>query len=597
MSIHEGFLALAAAAIDFELDEYERAELERHKAGCDACRRTAAAFRDDAAAIAAEPGPSLSPERSAAILAAALRPGRNSPPLRLLAVAALIGILGAGAAVGGALYLGRSDDPPLAVVPSPSPSATPGLASPSVTPPTASPAATLQPTSAPPPDGEPPAAVRPLVRGSAKAFGHQIGIVPAADGNLYVSIPGPDGAVLALLDGSGRPRTGWPIEIPKATSCGDPMVADDGSVRIICDGTDLPRFDNDPSDVRAFAFDASGRSMPGWPVQLRPAMGRVIGNDLILLTLTYGSDTFEVGTVSHVASVTIVTADGSTSAGEQVPMVETCCPEKWAIGPDGIAYGIVFHRPTEEALTTSELVAVGPLGVRAGFPVALEGVASKPAFDAHSRIHVTVATVSVESPYHGPARTHVFDTDGRAVAGGSTDLGFVATDTCDGIEGSCEGPAAPLVGQDGTTFVIGMRFQDTTAARVTPSGDVMAGWPYRSDDGSQPVGFCPPTDICEGSELATHAIGPDNVLYLIHGAETETTGGHLVAVGEAGRVVTGWPVGLRRVGSAFWSVVVGPDGMVYALAVEPEKGDTYSATILGIAPDSTIRYTTTIVDP
>ena len=61
--------------------------------------------------------------------------------------------------------------------------------------------------------------------------------------------------------------------------------------------------------------------------------------------------------------------------------------------------------------------------------------------------------------------------------------------------------------------------------------------------------------------------------------------------------LTAGPVGLRRVGSAFWSVVVGPDGMVHALAIEREKSYTSSVTILGIAPDSTVRYTTTIVDP
>ena len=85
MSIHDGFLDLAASAIDFELNEYDHAELlDRHMAGCDACRRTAAALRDDAAAIASQAVPSLSLERSAAILAAALRPGKSSPPLRLL---------------------------------------------------------------------------------------------------------------------------------------------------------------------------------------------------------------------------------------------------------------------------------------------------------------------------------------------------------------------------------------------------------------------------------------------------------------------------------------------------------------------------------
>jgi hypothetical protein len=34
-----------------------------------------------------------------------------------------------------------------------------------------------------------------------------------------------------------------------------------------------------------------------------------------------------------------------------------------------------------------------------------------------------------------------------------------------------------------------------------------------------------------------------------------------------------------------------------AFAIEPEAGGASSASILAIAPDSTVRWTTTIVDP
>ena len=68
---------------------------------------------------------------------------------------------------------------------------------------------------------------------------------------------------------------------------------------------------------------------------------RVISDELTVFASQYGTDTYDVGTVSHVAWVTIISADGSIRAGERVEMVETCCPEKWAIGPDGVAYGIV----------------------------------------------------------------------------------------------------------------------------------------------------------------------------------------------------------------------------------------------------------------
>lgn len=41
---------------------------------------------------------------------------------------------------------------------------------------------------------------------------------------------------------------------------------------------------------------------------------------------------------------------------------------------------------------------------------------------------------------------------------------------------------------------------------------------------------------------------------------------------------------------------VGSDGTGFALAVEPEAGDTSSASILAIAPDSTALSITTILE-
>jgi hypothetical protein len=68
-------------------------------------------------------------------------------------------------------------------------------------------------------------------------------------------------------------------------------------------------------------------------------------------------------------------------------------------------------------------------------------------------------------------------------------------------------------------------------------------------------------------------------------------------VGPDGQERSGWPVALHRPGAEFWTVVPGSDGTVFALAVEPEPGDSFSASILAIAPDSTVLYTTTIIDP
>jgi hypothetical protein len=410
------------------------------------------------------------------------------------------------------------------------------------------------------------------------------------DGGLYVSIPRPGGSVLTLLDRSGRPRPGWPIAVNVSTECGLLVPLEDGSVRVVCT-LENPN-GNTFSPIGAFAFDSNGRLLAGWPVDLGDdgvegySAGRGIGDDLTVYAWATVGDTRETGN----AWIMTVAADGAVRNGTKVPFVN-CCDQRWAIGPDGVAYGSINQYGEDaSAPKSSELHAVSVAGASAGFPIAIDGLASEPAFDAAGRIHVTGATGA-----NGRARTFVFNPDGRAV-GGSGELGVRATDACVGIEGSCEAPAAPLVGADGTTFVIGFD-NGTIVVAVSPSGRVMAGWPYRSDAGLQGTGACPPGAACEGTNLALPTIGPDSTLYLPLQARNSKVGGSLVAVGLDGRVRAGWPVELKRLGAEFWSVVVGSDGTAYALAVEPETGVDSSATILAIAPDSAIRYRTTIIDP
>lgn len=416
-------------------------------------------------------------------------------------------------------------------------------------------------------------------------------MAPGPGGTLFVSIPRPGGSVLALLDRSGRPRPGWPIAVTDSTECGLLSPLEDGSVRVVCtlENPDGNTF----SPIGSFAFDSNGRLLAGRPVDLGDygvegySAGRVIGDELTVYAWATLGDAREAGN----AWIMTVAADGAVRNGTKVPFVN-CCDHRWAIGPDGVAYGSINQfGEAPSAPKSSELLAVSFAGASAGFQIAIDGLASEPSFDATGRIHVTGAT-----EVNGRARTFVFDPDGRAV-GGSGNLGVRATDECVGIEGSCEVPAAPLVGADGTTFVIEANNNSTIVAGVSPSGRMMAGWPYRSDAGPQGTGACPPGAACDSNNLAVPAIGPDNILYLIHGAATTSVGGSLVAVGPDGRVRAGWPVELKRPDAEFWSVIVGSDGTAYALAIEPETGGSSSATILAIALDSTVLYRTAIIDP
>jgi hypothetical protein len=598
MSIHEGFLELAAAAIDFDLDEYDRAELDRHLAGCADCRRTAAAFRDDAATIASAARPSLTPGRSVAILANILRPPKGSPGPRRLAVATLAVIVGAGLAIAGMAYIRSSPDPLVAVQSSPGTSSASQLSKEPTSGPTD--AAGLPPQSpagTPRPADLPSAAVLP-VRGSGQGLGPGIRMAPGTDGDLYVSIPKPPGRVLvALLDSAGHPRAGWPLVVDGTTSCEQLLPVDDGSVRILCtlENRDGSAF----AVVRAYGFDSEGRSLAGWPIDLDRYgadgyfAARVIGNELTVLAWKSLGKEIKEGQPAGNAWIATVAADGTVRAGSKVPYGTNCCTNAFALGPDGVAYGTTHQfGQGPSAPKLSQLLAISFAGVRTGFPVAIAGIASVPAFDAAGRLHLTVND--------GPdqlAGTLVLDTTGQMVAGGSGGLGFSATDVCVGIEGSCEVPAAPLVGADGTTFVVGAYLRNTTVAGLSPSGQQLAGWPYRSDAGHQETGVCIPGEVCEGYSFAAPIMGPGNVVYLLHAAASTSAGGRIVAIGPDGHLVAGWPVGLKRAGSEVWSAVVAPDGNAYVLAIEPEPNNGHSATILALAPDSTVLYTTTIIDP
>ena len=60
-TVHDDFLELAAASIDFELTETERASLAAHLADCVPCRRRVIALEADQRAIAQLPSFALAP--------------------------------------------------------------------------------------------------------------------------------------------------------------------------------------------------------------------------------------------------------------------------------------------------------------------------------------------------------------------------------------------------------------------------------------------------------------------------------------------------------------------------------------------------------
>ncbi len=457
--------------------------------------------------------------------------------------------------------------------------------------PPASPTTSVAPSSSMPPASS--TANIPVHR-SALQVGTGILMAPTPDGGLYVSIPAKRGSVVVLLDPAGVPRPGWPQALDHSTACTFLAAAADGSVRAICDATDLPpRSELEGPDVRAFALDADGRSMAGWPIVFRPVVtARVVGDVLTVLDSHPLTDDLVVpGQPSHELEVTTIGADGVPHEGVRVPISDVGCGAYSTIGPDGVAYTVDTFAgwcddTTQDVADSSTVLAIGADGTPNGWPETLRGSASPAAYGPDGRIVLTVGSTT-----QATSRVTVVDPATHAVAGTSVQLPMATAEG--GVDCIAGDPEAPLVSDDGTIFVTSEI--DPRIFALDPQLKLLPGWPVTP---SAPI-VSPGIDESDGIQChfpQRPAVGPDGTLYLPLQTTSRKRGGSLVAVGRDGRVVDGWPVALQKPGSAFWSVVVGVDGTVYALAIEPESGSRSSATVLAIAPDGMVRYRTTVVD-
>ena len=93
-TVHDEFLELAAASIDFELSETERAALAAHLADCIPCRRQVMGLEADQRAMAQLPSFTLAPESVDQMRGRIHRSDSPARPLlRLLAIAAMLALL------------------------------------------------------------------------------------------------------------------------------------------------------------------------------------------------------------------------------------------------------------------------------------------------------------------------------------------------------------------------------------------------------------------------------------------------------------------------------------------------------------------------
>ena len=587
MNGHDEFLELLAASIDFGLTEEEVARLNYHLASCPECRRAANELRGQSAAIATTPIAPLAPARSEQILRAALRKPAAKPRWGMLAVAALLATLGGGVLFAGFQLITDDDpapdqSPPIVAEVSAAPSGEPAEES-------ADPGGELPPNDGPrvtpnPGDDEPPPPADPAKLALPIAYTDDtwgIHLAPAPQDRLWVSIGRFRETVVSLLDDKGVPLAGWPISVPFAFDC-RPLAAEDGTVRLLCGYSeeDLETCDLGCSEDRIFAWNSSAETLDGFPVSFEGLEAsqdrrnaRMIGERLVLTDQSVSDD----GEFPSELWLVEVGADGAVSTGAHVDWSGSCC----VVSPNGVAYATADAASDEDELQMTSIIAFDQSGPLPGWPVVLQGRYSMPAFGPDGELLFAVSHAS-------DSQIVRLREDGTEAVPTSQPFERVMGDD------ELGGPLQPLVDEDANAF-------PTTDERVyglDRAGAVLPGWPFEPAPALLQYADCPPgEDTGCPYEFTPPLMAPRGLVYLVHPPGEGVSGGRITVVNPDGSVRSGWPKTLQRAGARWDSVAVGENRVAYAVAIEPEPGSEFSASVLAFAPNGTQEWIRILVEP
>jgi hypothetical protein len=406
-------------------------------------------------------------------------------------------------------------------------------------------------------------------------------MVAGPDGGVYAAVRDGRSTVVGLFAPGGIVQPGWPVHVA-ATYCISIHAAPDGSVRLACSPPEDGSEGLGPPVMRIFAIDRQGHPMRGWPVDIENGAVAGMQGDAVAVTVSaYFGEGGEDGDTEPIGLAEI-RADGQVRMGRGGPE-DTCCDDNTtAIGP---ASAYLVNRTGDLVDTaSSELIAFGLEGVQ--WRASIDGTASDPAFDAEGN-----AYLSAWMPGRSTSRMFVFGPDGHRLPFNADTLAMRPTNGS--APAGPEHPVAPSVSSDGSSFVV-EEANDATILALDAAGTHKRGWPVSWASGLEHAGDCGQDTGC-GLPTVMPAIGQDGTLYVALNTTSETAGGSLTALSPAGKVRAGWPVGLKLRGAQFWKVVAASDGGIWTLAAEPDK-DGYDATLLSVAPDSTIRGKVTLVE-
>ncbi len=468
MTTHDTYLQLAATAVDYPLAASERTRLEAHLAACPACARRAHAFRGDALALGHLPRVTLPERRGSEILAAALHPGVVRHPVRLLVLAALLGLLLVGSLAVGAQLLRTPEDELSVIVPVPSASPGPDASPWPDASPSAGPDATVTPLpTATPASGEILVDVGDEVR-IIEPSGREVGQAPSGSiGPLAAWSP--NGEVVAYPDlaSSKQAVVIWDAtstaEVGRIADAYAPSWSPDGTQLAYCRGSIANPGDPCPEVWIASASGANAKRLGGgWhgPLPWSPD-GR------LLLSPTLGTGTREPFQLIDVATGQ-ATPLGDPRGCYDVP---AWLPGASAAGGDGLV-----------------VVAIRDPGCKAMFPTPMVIVA------------LDVATGGESSLTDGTAANSglAVSPDGRWIAVGRS-----------------------LTGQPGSQYGVIVMASDGSGARLLTPPDVSEFGPAWSPDGAL---ILVDRSTLEGEPLGLYLIDPTSATTIAVPGTTGATG-------------------------------------------------------------------------
>jgi hypothetical protein len=251
-----------------------------------------------------------------------------------------------------------------------------------------------------------------------------------------------------------------------------------------------------------------------------------------------------------------------------------------ALSPDGSVYTVGYdYEPYSGAIVAQTRIGViGADGKPApGWPIALEGAASPPAFGPDGTIYVARAGLGT-----APSQVIAYDRSGQVKPGWPVSLPKgLGTLSGDG-SGT---PSAPVAGNDGEVFVAAIDSRlGGQIIGYDSSGSILPGSPY-----SLPVAFGSVSSPYKGGQspgpMFVKSADGRGALYML-------LDGEIVAIGPDGGAKKGWPYRPPGwvSGQSYWLTwAASPDGGLVAVSVT-SADVVQTATIVHLAPDGTLAH-------